>query len=105
MLRARLITSEPIRAKIDTGAVIGASLDAGAVIGAKLVGGPIGVVEADVPIYDGDYAITPDVDGQTVGTAGKMMRDDLTVEAIPYFDVSNVSGGSTVYIGGSIGYF
>ena len=90
-----MIASEPIRA----------SVDAGAVIGATLVGGPIEIVDADVPIYDGEYTITPDVDGQTVGTAGKMMREDLTVEAIPYFDVSNVSGGSTVYIGGSIGYF
>lgn len=95
MLRARLIASEPIRA----------SIDAGAVIGATLVGGRIEIVDADVSIYDGDYTITPDVDGQTVGTAGKMMREDLTVEAIPYFDVSNVSGGSTVYIGGNIGYF
>lgn len=95
MLRARLIASEPIRA----------SIDAGAVIGATLVGGRIEIVDADVSIYDGDYTITPDVDGQTVGTAGKMMRDDLTVEAIPYFDVSNASGGSTVYIGGNIGYF
>lgn len=95
MLRARILTSGPIPARIVGDEALKASV----------VGGPIEIVDADFPQYDGDYSLTPRVEAWTVETAGKLMRDDLTVEAIPYFDVSNQSGGSTVYIGGSIGYF
>ena len=48
--------------------------------------------------YGGDYQITPAVDAQTMPTKGKVMTDDVTVQAIPFFNVSNNSGGSTVYI-------
>ena len=49
--------------------------------------------------YEGDYNITPSVEVQKMETKNKIMLDDVTVNAIPYFDVSNTSGGSTVYIG------
>lgn len=49
-------------------------------------------------VYDGDYGITPKVEAQTMPTKNKVMADDVTVRAIPFFDVSNTSGGSTVYI-------
>jgi hypothetical protein len=48
--------------------------------------------------YEGDYSVTPTVDGQTLMTANKYMSDDLTIEAIPTFEVSNDSGGKTFYI-------
>lgn len=54
------------------------------------------------PEYDGAYAVTPAVEGQALPTAQRLMREDLTVRAIPFFDVTNPAGGSTVYIGEEI---
>ena len=55
-------------------------------------------VTGDVDPYEGEYVITPKVEAQTMPTAQKLMTKDVTIKAIPYFDVSNSSGGSTVYI-------
>ncbi len=49
--------------------------------------------------YEGEYAVTPKTTQQILPTKHKVMSDDMTIKAIPYFDVSNNSGGSTVYIG------
>lgn len=48
--------------------------------------------------YTGDYAVTPKVAQQTMPTKGKFMTDDVTVKAIPIYETSNASGGSTIYI-------
>lgn len=48
--------------------------------------------------YQGEYTATPSVEGQTIPTKNKVMLDDLTVRAIPVYEVSNESGGNTVYI-------
>ena len=48
--------------------------------------------------YEGPYDVTPKVTAQTLPTAKKLMRDDVSVRAIPYFDVSNPAGGKTNYI-------
>ena len=42
------------------------------------------------------------VTGTILPTAQKRMEKDVTVHPIPYFCVSNPSGGDTVYIGGEI---
>lgn len=52
--------------------------------------------------YMGDYIITPKVEPQTMQTNGKVMEDDVTIKSIPFFNVSNMSGGSTVYIGNEV---
>lgn len=52
----------------------------------------------DVPEYEGPYEVTPQVEAQTLETAGKIMKNDVAVKAIPIYEVSNTSGGSTVYI-------
>lgn len=52
--------------------------------------------------YTGEYEVTPLVTSQVLGTKQKVMIDDLTIKEIPFFDVSNTSGGTTVYIGGDI---
>ena len=51
-----------------------------------------------VPEYKGPYEVIPKVEAQTLDTAGKLMRKDVEVYAVPYFEVSNTTGGSTVYI-------
>jgi hypothetical protein len=53
----------------------------------------------DAEVYDGDYEVTPQVTPQVLQTRLKLMREDLRVQAIPYYDVGNTAGGSTVYIG------
>lgn len=55
-------------------------------------------------IYNGIYDITPKVTAQTVPTRDKIMLDDVTVQAIPYYETGNVQGGNTVYIGSDIKY-
>ena len=52
--------------------------------------------------YEGPYDVTPKVTAQTLPTAKKLMREDVSVRAIPYFDVSNPAGGNTVYIANEV---
>lgn len=48
--------------------------------------------------YTGAYDIIPKVSAQTLPTKEKVMLDDVTIRAIPIYETSNTSGGSTVYI-------
>lgn len=48
--------------------------------------------------YEGEYVVTPKVEAQTMPTKEKVMLEDVTIRAIPYFETSNTSGGNTVYI-------
>ncbi len=48
--------------------------------------------------YTGEYTVTPKVEAQAMATKGKVMLDDVTVKAIPFFEVNNTSGGNTVFI-------
>ena len=52
--------------------------------------------------YEGDYEITPTVDGQMLKTKQRYMTDDVTILAIPFYEVGNTSGGNTVYIANEI---
>lgn len=53
---------------------------------------------SSMPVYKGDYSVTPKVSGQTMQTKGMAMLEDVTIHPIPFFNVSNTSGGDTVYI-------
>ena len=62
-----------------------------------------GYDSSEYPFYsvdEEDYFITPSVSEQVLSTKHKRMKDDLTVEAIPYQEVTNLSGGKTATIGG-----
>ncbi len=48
--------------------------------------------------YDGSYNVVPQQTQQVLLTRKKYMKDNLTIQKIPYYDVSNSAGGSTVYI-------
>ena len=52
--------------------------------------------------YEGPYDVTPKVTAQALQTAQKLMREDVSVRAIPYFDVSNSAGGNTIYIANEV---
>lgn len=52
--------------------------------------------------YTGPYEVTPKVEGQRLATAQKYMNQDVNVKAIPFYETSNPSGGTTVYIASSV---
>lgn len=58
------------------------------------------IVYPDIPIFDGSYDVTPLPFTETIlETARKQMRENVTVQEIPYYETSNESGGYTVIIG------
>lgn len=48
--------------------------------------------------YEGAYEVTPKITEQTLETADKVMRTDVTVHEVPYSEVRNEAGGLTVNI-------
>ena len=54
--------------------------------------------DGDCEEYEGAYEVTPKVEQQTLPTKDKHMTDDVTIKSIPFFSVSNETGGNTVYI-------
>lgn len=54
----------------------------------------------DVISYDGTTDVSPDFNGVTLETAHKLLTEDIIVRPIQVENVSNTSGGVTVYIGG-----
>ncbi len=53
-----------------------------------------------LPNYEGTYVVTPTIGEQFLATKNTSMIDDVTVNGIPYQEVSNPSG-LTVTIGGN----
>lgn len=49
--------------------------------------------------FEGAYEVTPKVNGQMIETKDKLMYKDLIVGSIPYYEVSNSKGGTTIIIG------
>lgn len=56
-------------------------------------------VRGPIAPYEGDYHVTPGIAAQTLPTRNTHMLDNLEIKAIPYYEVSNISG-KTVIIGG-----
>lgn len=71
-------------------------------IGAKgSVSGQIGKADKVYPpAYEGAYEVTPIYDDVILETNQRYMTDDVTVKAIPVYEVQNPSGGTTIIIGG-----
>lgn len=49
--------------------------------------------------YEGDYTVIPKVSEQELQTKNKMMKDNVTIQQIPFHEFSNETG-TTVVIGG-----
>ena len=49
-------------------------------------------------IYEGNYEVTPKVTPQTLLTGQRVMKDNLNVLSIPYYETSNLKG-KTIIIG------
>ena len=57
----------------------------------------------DLPVYDGEYVVVPDTDNeQVLKTAQKLLDADIKVNKVPYAEVSNTTGGTTVTIGSEV---
>lgn len=58
------------------------------------------IVNGEVHYYDGPYEVTPMVDTtQILPTANLVMSNNVNINQIPYYEVSNPSGGKTATIG------
>ena len=56
----------------------------------------------DYPTYEDDYIITPKAyEPQILDTEGKLMKENLTVLEVPYFETSN-EYGTTIYIASEV---
>jgi hypothetical protein len=54
----------------------------------------------DAEIYEGAYEVVPKADeAQTLQTAQKYMTRNVNVHKIPYYEIDNPAGGTTIYIG------
>ena len=51
--------------------------------------------------YSGSYDIIPNQQDQTLQTQNKILRENMLVEKIPYYETSN-DYGKTVYIGSEV---
>lgn len=61
------------------------------------------VIRTGYQPYEGPYEVTPKADErQTLHTKGMSMKDDVTVKAVPYYEVSNAAGGQTIYIASEV---
>lgn len=66
------------------------------VLKVKFVEGGSGVT---LPFYDGEYTIIPKTKDIILPTKSKAMKNDVTIKQIPYKEVQNEGGGSTITIG------
>lgn len=58
-------------------------------------------ISSNLPTYNGEHTVIPSAsDVQVLQTAQKVMNSNITIEKIPYNEVSNTTGGVTVTIGG-----
>lgn len=64
---------------------------------ASLLEGELSIAN-EVETYDGKYKVTPKTSQQELNTKFKYMIDNVKIFAIPYFEVGNNEGGTTVYI-------
>lgn len=54
----------------------------------------------DVEIYAGAYEVVPKAEeAQQLPTAQKYLTKNVNVSKIPYYEIDNAAGGTTVYIG------
>lgn len=49
--------------------------------------------------YEGEYEVIPSREAQILETGQKFMAEDVMVHKIPFHEVSNLNGGTTITIG------
>lgn len=56
-------------------------------------------IPSDAGVYEGEYTVVSSLEGQTLATARKYLKDDVVIKPLPQSEVANHSGGTTFYIG------
>lgn len=64
------------------------------------LGGMTGAVfNYTAPMYEGPYEAVPKAyEAQVLETKDRTMRDNVTVDKVPFYEVSNAAGGVTCYV-------
>lgn len=101
-LTGKVLNLQSIQGSITPKRIIQGSLQRRATIRGNVVRPTI--LTGDVEVYSGSYVVTPKVDSQMLNTANKFLQNNVDIHGIPYYEVSNTSGGSTVYIGTEVLY-
>lgn len=78
---------------IQTAVLIGTIHSEGSLIGHLVM--PVGY-----NCYSGACEVIPKTKAQVLETCDKLMTKNVTVQAIPYYEVENPQGGNTIIIGG-----
>lgn len=66
---------------------------------AKIGGLEDSVFTYQAPVYDGEYNVIPKAyEEQVLQTKEKTLLENVTVQKVPFYEISNASGGTTVYI-------
>lgn len=84
----------------DNSSLFGEICDRKSIKGSACV--PIRMLNIGIPDYEGTYEVTPMITSQTLNTENKRMTEDVTVNSVPYYEVSNIEGGTTVYIASEV---
>lgn len=92
-VKARVETSNDIRCTVSSDGSARFRLDT-----------KVDVTKSDLPLYEGAYDVTPNMEKTTLQTKDKLMGSNVVVNAIPVYSVANSSGGNTVTIGGFVSY-
>lgn len=54
----------------------------------------------DFDRYKGSYEVVPDLfEEQILETENKTLLHDIVIEKVPFYETSNLSNGTTIYIG------
>ncbi|NBH27265.1 hypothetical protein D3Z60_16030 [Lachnospiraceae bacterium] len=80
------------------GKMSGESVLRGTLSGGESLSGSICVTK-EYDVYSGDYKVVPRASGsQILNTANKVLKEDILVTEVPYWETSNEFNGTTVYI-------
>lgn len=81
-----------------SGKISGESVLKGTLSGIESLNGSI-CVTREYDTYSGDYKVVPKASGsQILNTANKVLKEDILVTEVPYWETSNESNGTTAYI-------
>lgn len=100
-LKGKLINdSINIKGKLETNSNIKGLINSANHLEGKIIAGGTAVY----PDYEGTYDVIPKTESQTLNTQNKILREDMLIESIPYFETSN-QYGNTIYIGSEVNIY
>jgi len=87
-----------------TGSVSAKSALSGKLSSNRTLSGNISIMK-EYDVYNGAYQVVPRAfDAQTLQTAEKLLKEDITVTDVPYWETSNESDGVSAYIAKELEY-